>query len=499
MLRNAIANWGAFIYVAAVSFFLSPVIVNSLGSTGYGVWSLLVAVVGYLGLLDFGVRGAVTRFIAHHHAVGDLKASSLIATAAVVLFGLLGLLAILISSGLSWLAPVLFHIPADLMFDARVVLVLGGLTICTTLIGAVYGGVVTGLERFDISSGIEILLTTVRSATVLVALKLGYGLITLAWIHFFSSVLYGLAMWGTVRRILPGLRFQFREKLAPHVRTILSFSTYLSMIHILGIVIYYTDALVIATLLPISAVGIYAIAGNLADYARKVASALSKMFTPRISAMKSAGSDQIVSAVLEGSRAATLATLPIVMTYLFRGETFIRIWMGPEYGHSAGAVLEVFAYVVWAGSARAVAGAAIIGVNLHRRLIPLLVFEAVCNLVLSIVLARRLGVVGVAVGTLIPGLIVSLVLMPRCLKQTIGVPVSAYYSKALLRPTLSCVPFAIATYLIERYLPTDSMGIFFLQVCLAAPLAIAGAFAGCLTAEERGRAVGVFRALFAPG
>ena len=31
---------------------------------------LLAALVGYLGLLDFGVRGAVTRYVAHHHATG---------------------------------------------------------------------------------------------------------------------------------------------------------------------------------------------------------------------------------------------------------------------------------------------------------------------------------------------------------------------------------------------------------------------------------------------
>lgn len=499
MLRNAAANWGAFLYVAGVSFFLSPIVVKSLGSTGYGVWSMLVAVVGYLGLLDFGVRGAVTRYIAHHHAVQDLKSSSLIATAAIVLFGLLGVLAVLISGVLSWLAPMLFHIPADFMEEARTVLVVGGFTIATTLIGAVYGGVVTGLERFDLSSGVEILLTTVRSAAVLLALKLGYGLVTLAWIHLASAVFYGIVMWLTVRRILPGLRFRFGEKLLPHVRTILSFSFYLSAIHILAIVIFYTDTMVIATMLPISAVGVYAIAGNLTNYARQVASALSKMFTPRISAMHSAGSSRIAEAVLEGSRAATLVVLPIVFTFLLRGERFIGIWMGPEYGPTSGAVLQVFAFVVWAGSARSVAASAIIGVNMHRRLIPLLVFEAICNLALSIALAPALGVVGVAVGTLIPALIVSLILVPRCLRDTMGVPIRSFLVQAMVLPTLSCLPFAVASELIELYLPTESLLVFFLQVVMVVPLAVVGALAVCFTAAERTELMRSVRKRFSGG
>lgn len=494
IFRNAIYNWAALFYVAAISFFLSPVVVHTLGAAAYGVWSLLVAVVGYLGLLDFGVRGAVTRYVAHHHAVNDLESSSLIMTSAMVLFGVLGSLAVLIACGISWLAPHLFNIPPDLMAEARIVLIIGGITMLATLIGAVFGGAVTGLERFDISSTAEIGLTTFRSAAVFIALKTGYGLVTLALIHLGSAIVYGIIMWIAVRKILPSLRFRFRERLMPWVRTILSFSAYLSAIHVLGAIIFYTDALVIAAALPVAAVGMYAIAGTLIDYAQKIAGSLSKMFTPRVSALSSAGSGRIVSSVLDGARAATLVTLPIAITFVMRGEEFINLWMGPEYGPTAGAVLRVLAFVIWVGGARTVGAASIIGVNMHRKLIPILAFEATCNLVLSVVLVRIFGVVGVAVGTLIPGLIVSLVLIPRCLKQVVDVPRSRYYIQALLRPTVSCVPFAIVTWLLGKYMPAGGLLVFFSQVALAIPVAVAGIFYVCLSGEERATLVAGVRA-----
>ena len=74
LIGNAFASWGAFLYVAAIGFFLSPIVVNSLGTTSYGVWSLLVTVVGYLGLLDFGVRGAVGVSDRGHTAASQLRA-----------------------------------------------------------------------------------------------------------------------------------------------------------------------------------------------------------------------------------------------------------------------------------------------------------------------------------------------------------------------------------------------------------------------------------------
>jgi O-antigen/teichoic acid export membrane protein len=263
--------------VAIVSFYLSPFIVRHLGATAYGVWSLLVALVGYLGLLDFGVRGAVTQFVARHHAVGDTKASSAIGSAAIVLFGCAGLVAIAIAVIVAMYAHVLFNIPPELIDISKRVLVISGFTVASTLMGAVFGGIVTGLQRFDVSAGIEILITTVRTIGVIVALEDGHGLPALAYVHLATSLAYGLLAWLAVRRLYPDFRLNFRQPMLAPIRTILSFSAFLSVIHVLGMLIFYTDAVVIAVVLPISAVAVFAIAGNLCEYASKVAGALSKV------------------------------------------------------------------------------------------------------------------------------------------------------------------------------------------------------------------------------
>lgn len=483
--RNAVANWVAFLFVAVVSFFLSPFVVNHLGNTAYGVWSLLVAVVGYLGLLDFGVRGAVTRYVAHHQAAGDNEGCSSIVSAGLVLFGLLGAAAILLSGVLAFLSPLFFNIPESLVNDARIVLVIGGLTVAVTLISAVFAGVVTGLERFDISSGVEILLTAIRTIAVVLALREGYGLVALGCIHLAASVLYGVAAWVTVKKVYPDLRLRFRVPLLPHIRTILSFSVFLSAIHVFGVLIYYSSAVVIAVFLPIGAVTYYVIAGNLCDYAYKVAGALSKMMTPRVSALTSMGSKNVTEEILGTARIATLAVAPIAATFWFRGESFINLWMGPDYGPMSGEILRILAFVVWLGGARSVAAASIIGVNRHRTLIPALAFEAVCNLALGVALVRPFGLVGVALGALIPSVAVSLGYIPRCLSNSTGVPAGLFYRNAWLLPTAACVPFALAGLLLEHFLPAKNLLVFFTQVILTLPLVAAGALALCLTPGEK--------------
>lgn len=483
--RNAAANWIAFLFVAGVSFFLSPFVVRHLGDTAYGVWTLLAALVGYLGLLDFGVRGTVTRYVAHHHAVNDSESCSSIVSAGLAMYGLLGSVAILIAGLVAYLSPFLFNIPEAYIDDTRIVLVVGGITMAVTLLGAVFGGVIAGLQRFVIGSGIEIAVTTVRTIAIVIALLQGYGLVSLAVVHLAGSVINGLMAWAIARRLYPDLRIRFRGPLRAHMRTILSFSVFLSAVHIFGVLIYYTDVLVISVFLPVSLVTFYAIAGNLSDYARQVALSISTLMTPRVSALASTGSKGIGEEILGVARVATLVTAPIAAIFLIRGESFINLWMGPEYGPASGEVLRILAFTTLLTGARSIAVAAIIGVNKHRALIPALGIEAVSNVVLSILLVRPLGLMGVAMGTLIPSLIVSLGYLPYCLAKSTNTPAGLFYRNSWLLPMLACLPFALLNMLLEKYLPAGNLAIFFLQVLLTLPLVAAGAAVLCLTPAEK--------------
>lgn len=71
LVRSIVSNWVTFLFSAGVNFVVSPIVVRSLGETQYGAWSLLTSMVGYLGLLDLGVRSAVTRYIAKFYASGE--------------------------------------------------------------------------------------------------------------------------------------------------------------------------------------------------------------------------------------------------------------------------------------------------------------------------------------------------------------------------------------------------------------------------------------------
>jgi O-antigen/teichoic acid export membrane protein len=188
---------------------------------------------------------------------------------------------------------------------------------------------------------------------------------------------------------------------------------------------------------------------------------------------------------LQGARFATLAVLPIVLTLELRGASFVGIWMGPAYAGPAGAVLTVLALPVWASAGFDVVTAAMIGINQHRGLIPVFVCEAFMNVLLSIALVPYLGIVGVAWGTALPRLIVSLFVGPLYVRRHARVPLRAYWTQTLLRPAVGMIPFALVTWVTEMWWPASNIWGFFGQVLTALPVAALGAWFVVLTPRER--------------
>src|SRR5262245_26248868 len=139
----------------AGAFFLSPLVVHRLGNVAYGVWTLVNSITGYMGLLDLGFRGAVTRFVAQHHARGEHHQSSRVISTALWMRLWLGLFLVLASIILGKLAVVLFQIPPEMASAAQFAIAVTGANLAVNLIFGVFGGVLVALQRFDLLSGMN--------------------------------------------------------------------------------------------------------------------------------------------------------------------------------------------------------------------------------------------------------------------------------------------------------------------------------------------------------
>jgi len=488
--RNVLSNWGSYVFAAVIGFVLSPLIVHSLGDVSYGIWVLLGSLVGYLGLLDLGVRGAVTRFIAKFHTRNDHLQATQIASSALLIFSIAGVLAILVGLGLAVVIGRIFQIPEELLGAARIVVVLGAINIAVSLVGGVFGGVVAGLQRFDYANAIEIAVGACRAVAIVVALKLGMGLVALAVIQLSMSIARALAGYLLSRNLYPELKVSWGACRREQLGTIFTFSISVLLLQASGMLILYTDSVVIGAFLSPALITFFAIAANLIEYARAPVSGISHTVTPWASALEAGDEfDEVQRMLLVTARISTLIVLPIVITFIVRGSTFVRLWMGPEYAELSGEVLWILSLALTFAVAYQVVVATMMGLSKHGGLVPAFIIEALCNIGLSVAWIDRYGIIGVAWGTTVPRLAASLFFAPWYVRRVLGIPMRKFWSAVWVRPGLAIIPFAIGSYVVESSWPASNLGLYFLQVGVVLPLAGVGAWVFSLSREERNRLV----------
>jgi len=495
ILRNVLSNWTSYLVTAVIGFVLTPIVVHSLGNTGYGLWTLVVSVTGYFGLLDLGVRSSVGRFVTRYLALGDDANVNRTTTTAFAILGAGGLLAFIATILIAAFFFGSFRIQPQYTTAARIALVLTGLNMACILPLGVFSALLFAQERFDVVSGITIVGELGRAALVVWFLRHGYGLVALAVITLAIMLAEYGAMAVSAKALYRPLKIRLSYLDWAAGRELFGFSIYRFIWIVANQLIFYSDAVVIGIFLGPGAITPYAIAGSLINYGRNIVSLVTDTLYPvaaRMDAQRDvAGLQQLL---VLGTRMALLLTLPLCLGFLFLGRQFIVLWMGDAYVGSA-LVLTILTIPQFGSMSQYASALVLAGMARHRPFAYFALAEGLANLILSVILVRRIGIIGVAWGTVIPNLVVSSIVVPLYTLRVLGIGVKDYLMNAYLRPVLCALPVAALGYRLSM-IDSPSWLMF-----AAEALSMCGAFAAmsyfvCLSAQERLSAVGKIEAIF---
>jgi O-antigen/teichoic acid export membrane protein len=463
--RNILFNWIGTIASLAVGFFLSPFILHRLGDLAYGVWVLAVSVVAYLSLLDLGMQSSVLRFVSKGHTQGDHEGASDALSAALWVRLRISAIVLLFSAALSALFPIFFKVPAALAFDARWAVMLIGLTMSLSMSVGVAGGVLSGLNRYDLQNCVTLVQTALRVTGVVIVLRSGHGIIAIALVELFSTSVGLCLLVLLAHRMYPQLTIHLRKPKRETLRMIWSYSVYAFLTTIAVQLIYQSDNLVVGAFVSAAAVTYYAIANSLCRYSTQIVGSIAATFVPAASNYEASGNaEALANLYFHGTRATLLISMPILITFLIRGHEFIGLWMGPQYAHSSGDVLILLSIPLFFAYANRTASSIAFGIEKHRAMALWSIGEGVANLVLSITLVHYYGIYGVAIGTLIPSLVVQLGFWPWYTSKLLKITPFEVLWKVWAPMFLAATPFALVSYYVEKTMPPHHMITFFLQV-----------------------------------
>lgn len=155
-LRNALSSYANLILGVVLSLVLTRVLLRDLGTSTYGLWIVLLSMVGYLGLLDAGVSTATVQRVARMTSVGDDQGMADVIRTASVFFSVSGAIAVAITVVVAPFLADIVHLGSISTRVAGVTLVLLGLMTAARFVTAVPTALLFGVGRSDRSSQVSL-------------------------------------------------------------------------------------------------------------------------------------------------------------------------------------------------------------------------------------------------------------------------------------------------------------------------------------------------------
>ena len=427
----------------AIQLLMVPLLLGRLGAETYGLYAALTSVVGYFSLLTFGSSLTVPRFVADHAARGEHDALSRFVSTYFAVYLAVALAGLVAGFAVAPLLTRTLIVPArltDVVAPAWRLVVAGW---AAGLGAGFLQSLLTGLGQVHLSNVAASARTVLNLALAAAILWAGGQLDALLLGLMAAALLSGIALFVLVRVFHPEIH------IAPSLASLATLrrsgrpAAYYFLMQVAALVVMGTDNIVISIFLGVGQVAAYAVAFQL--WALAIAGLWSGVdvllpFFARWAARDAAESLRL--AFLRATKFAIAGTVLAAILLAAYGQRAITWWVGPLLFPGNG-VLWVFCLMLLVATPIHTAALVLAGLGRHRA--PALggAVEALLNLALSILLVQRLGVLGVALGTLVAGLLTNGWVAPRAACRELGIAGTGYVAGAVA-PSLAPAVVAIA-------------------------------------------------------
>ena len=486
IVRNIFSNWGSLLISVALAFVTAPIVVRSLGDTWYGLWGITMQFSGFLWLLDLGIRDSVVRYVAKNEAARDQDTLNAKVSVAIYLYVAISVATLLVGVVASEWGTSILKLQPELLPTARVVILLTAVNMSLTWLLNPFIGMLMGLQRYDLMNAVGVSVAVARFVGTVAVLAAGIGIIGLSILQIAATVISAVATYALCLRVMPAFRMVGLARSRRELGEVWRFSFYIVLNNLASKIVFATDSLVIGSNMPVSAVTYFAIPSSLVQHLANGMRSMSQVFYPRSSSLEGANDkDGIRRLFLTGAKYSMLVGLSVACVLLTLGADFIRLWIGTAYGAQGETVLTILTVMSMLTFSHYTVYYVLLGVGRQRSMALLRVAEAILNLALSLVLVRRFGITGVAIGTAVPHVASMVFVLPFLTTRDVGVSLREYYSVIMLWPLMSVVPAVALGYSFHILMPAQNFVVFCGQAAATAALFVVVAFGLALTAGER--------------
>ena len=186
-----------------------PVMIQLLGKSEYGLYSLVSSVVSYLSLFSLGFTGAYVRFFAKFY--GDKKKLASLNGMFITIFSILAFVAAICGNILSFFPKQIFgsKLSVTELSRARILMLILVINIAITLISSIFDSIISAYQQFIFQRIAGIVSAVISPFICFPLLLMGYGSVMLVVITTaVTFVRFAVNVWFCIYKLRIPISFQ---------------------------------------------------------------------------------------------------------------------------------------------------------------------------------------------------------------------------------------------------------------------------------------------------
>lgn len=338
IFKNVLYGFSTWFLPLGLGFLATPLIVRTLGNQDYGIYALVLSVIGYTFNLNFG--RAVTKYVAEYRANGEVKKIRSVVSASLFInffFGLAGVLLIVFSA--KWLVSDVIQI-AEADRDRTVyALYVAALAVFSLVISQIFSAILQGIYRFDVYSKI---LNFNNLATLAGNLFLAYndfGLIYLLIWNLFTNIIALILFVVSAKRLLP--EFKLIGRWQPgFLKLVLRYSIGIVIYQIAGNFIMLFERGWITRYLGTENLTYYVVPMSLSFYIHGFVTSIIMMVFPLASELQD-NREKLLRLYLKATKIVCFFVVFLATLLIVESRLFLTLWMGAEFAEKTFLLLMI--------------------------------------------------------------------------------------------------------------------------------------------------------------
>ena len=459
---GVILSYASMIVTNIISIIYTPIMLRLLGKSEYGLYSLVSSVVSNLSLLNLGFSSAFMRFYSKYKVKDDKEGMARLNGMFLIIFSIIGLITVIVGSILVFNVENIFErtLSSSEISTARVLMTLMVFNMAISFPDNVLSSNITANECYLFQRSITLLRAILNPFLTLPLLLMGYKSISLVLVTTLLTVVgILLNIWYSFKKLK--IKFIFNNFDFSLLKQIWAFSFFIFLNMITDQINWSVDKFILGMVSGTTVVAVYTIGAQINHYYLTFSSSISSVFIPKVNRIVAKNNDnnELTRLFTKVGRIQFMVMSFILTSFVIFGKYFISVWAGEGYETSYYIALILIVPVT-------IPLIQNVGIeiqkakNMHRFRSVLYVSIALCNILLSIPLAKAFGGVGSAIGTSIAILVANCIIMNIYYHKKVGLDMIYFWNQigefvpALIIPIIAgaVIMFVIGVNSIPKFI-----------------------------------------------